>query len=69
MAPRVNEELNDRSGMLGNLLNIGGIKLEQRDYPGALESALQARELAGQIGDTLRLSVCLSNIGVVHSRR
>ena len=43
--------------------------MEQRDYPGALESALQARELAGQIGDTLRLSVCLSNIGKVHSRR
>ena len=66
MSMRINEEQNNRHGIMGNLQNISGLKLEQKEYNEALKNAKEALKIAEEIRDTIRQSACLIDIGNIY---
>lgn len=65
-ALQLHEQINNESGIFFNLVNIAGIQSTQKDFDTALKTIQRAFLLSKNRGDSLNMSVCLTNIGNIY---
>lgn len=65
-ALKINEELNDKSGIAKRLTNIGIVYEELSDYPKSLDNYFRGLKIAEEIGDKNRIATILGNMGTVY---
>ncbi len=65
-AKAINEQTDNKPGIWTNLINLAGIKAEQKDYEGALSNIEEGLEIAKKMEDDSRLSICYTNIGNIY---
>ena len=62
------EELDDRRGICGLLINMGSVKSEQKEYEAALNDFNHALQLGKELDDPYLISACYANIGNIYKR-
>lgn len=68
LALKMDERLNAKSGIFTRLINIAGIKSNQKEFKSALETIDRAFQIVREMNDSLKISVCLTNKGEVYQR-
>ena len=63
---RAREQINDRSGIFTCLVNIAGVQSSQKDFVGALKTLQKAYVLSENMNDSVRMSVCFTNMGNIY---
>lgn len=68
-ALKINKQLDNRSDLFYNLINISSIQAEQKDYDAAIKTVQEAYKLSKEAGDSLQISICYFNMGNFHVTR
>lgn len=67
-ALRINEQLGNQSAIVNNYVNIAGVLSDQKEYKEALKYLDNALKSSEAIGDSLKMSVCMANIGHIYMK-
>lgn len=68
LALHCHEARKNHSGIIKNLIKIGGVYFWQREYDTALETLGRALKLATEHADSAHISICYTNLGNVYNR-
>lgn len=65
-ALKINELIGDNTAIANNLLKIAGIHASQKDFDSALKTIQRAFVITKNMKDSLKMSVCLTNMGNIY---
>lgn len=65
-AKTINELINNKIGVIINLINIAGVKTSQKDYKSAISTLEEGINKAKEIDNKSMLSACYTNIGNIY---
>lgn len=67
-ALKINEQFADKNGIFMNLINIAGIQSDHQETGAAVETMDKALALANEYNDSIKLSVCYTNLGNIYKK-
>lgn len=63
---KARERINDKTGIFTCLVNIAGVQSTQKDFEKALQTLQKAYALSETMKDSVRMSVCFTNMGNIY---